>query len=1411
MIRINFTLFKKSWLSLLTLVFCMGFQLSYAQTQPCPIPGESVGCKANINVGLSEFCSLTITPDDLIADDISMCAAGTFIVDIAGTEMDTIQVGVGDSFDFQVGQTVRVEVRFAADSSIACWGNVLLEDKSPPTIECPRDTIVECTDDTSIAALGMPTVDETCGGFTVTDSDVVVEGDCEDGFLRLITRTFIVTNASGMTASCEQVITVNRQTIENGVDPPATAVLSCNEFGTGDDLIIPTTAEAGSPTIPINGEDVEISDGCGLFVDFTDEIYPECEGTTKIIRTFIILDHCTTPSVVRVEQLIKILDDEAPEITGLEDITVSTDFDVCSATFDLPTPTLTDNCANAASLTFSAAITSSEGGIIVAKACCPGEFEVRNLPILPAGDQHTITYTATDPCGNQSTADLSITVEDQVAPTMSCESFRKVTLQNSNLNEPSIVFARAFDDGSFDACGIVRFDVRRMDSCIDFDWTTNGAGIDSNEDGFVPDARDEGTGFIINDEEVDFGPAVPFSCCDIGNTVMVVLRATDAAGNTNFCMVEVEVEDKAPPVVDCPVDVLIECLDELPSVNEFLSEDQTDEFNTPTFAGTPEAPGDSLGFSNFVTDNCGATLYINQTGALDECGVGTITRTFVAVDAFGNRSEICDQDIDVENNDPFTITDEVCNSDATRSTTDGAEWPCDITLTCGIGGDLLPATLDGVDGVPDEDVRPQIQRNDRCDRITLNFEDEELTTVGNEECRKILRTWIITDWCQFELDRPSGVITAGVWRYTQLIKIEDNEAPVIDCPGTVSVDANSNCTAVVDLTVDATGNSCEGETLLYTFVLRNEDGSINAQGSGNDLEFTLPVGSYSITFSVEDFCGNVGENCTQLIFVEDNTGPSFSVITQTDVNLSGGQGELWPDEVELSIDDDCSDINATLIVRTGGDGQTEPPAGSMDGDGLFFDCDDLTAGASDGTVLIDFWAQDGSGNWSYVTILVNVDDSQGNCAPVAPTASVAGTIMTEELETVGGVTINIDGNASAMPTAMVTANDGAFNYDLATMMNYTVEPYRNDYVMSPNSGLTVYDLIIMGQHLLEDDDSFFLLDSPYKLIAADVNNSGTITLLDMIALRRVLLFIDSEFPNNTSWRFVEADYIFPNATAPFAQTVPTFTEATNINNLTIDQLNTDFVAVRIGDLNQSGSTSALAAAGDTRSRDGDLVFNVADQKLVAGNTYSVDVKANDFTNMLGYQFTLAFDQNAVEFEDFTAGALRGLTDDNFGFAKLNEGALTTVWSNTNGVSVNNDEVLFTLNFVAKKDGNLSDVISVDELRFTPAEAYTNNGELFDVAFNFDGKASEAGFSLGQNRPNPFRNETVIEFELPEATTATLTIYDVSGRVLKVIERDYTKGANMETINSSDLNATGVLYYQLDTPTQSATMKMIMMK
>ncbi len=86
----------------------------------------------------------------------------------------------------------------------------------------------------------------------------------------------------------------------------------------------------------------------------------------------------------------------------------------------------------------------------------------------------------------------------------------------------------------------------------------------------------------------------------------------------------------------------------------------------------------------------------------------------------------------------------------------------------------------------------------------------------------------------------------------------------------------------------------------------------------------------------------------------------------------------------------------------------------------------------------------------------------------------------------------------------------------------------------------------------------------------------------------------------------------------------------------------------------------------------------------------------------------------------------------------------------------------------------------------------------------------SGYLLEQNRPNPFREETTIGFVLPEAMTATLTVYDVTGRVLRSIKGDYSKGYQTVELRKQNLDGHAILYYRLDAKDFTATRKMILM-
>ncbi|HMX39489.1 MAG TPA: T9SS type A sorting domain-containing protein, partial [Saprospiraceae bacterium] len=102
--------------------------------------------------------------------------------------------------------------------------------------------------------------------------------------------------------------------------------------------------------------------------------------------------------------------------------------------------------------------------------------------------------------------------------------------------------------------------------------------------------------------------------------------------------------------------------------------------------------------------------------------------------------------------------------------------------------------------------------------------------------------------------------------------------------------------------------------------------------------------------------------------------------------------------------------------------------------------------------------------------------------------------------------------------------------------------------------------------------------------------------------------------------------------------------------------------------------------------------------------------------------------------------------------------------------------------------------------------YTGETEDRESVLGEEGDA----FRLMQNQPNPFAEETVIGFYLPAATTATLTVYEESGRMIYTAQGDYAKGLNSVKVDKAMLgNASGVLYYRITTDTDSATRKMIL--
>ena len=421
-------------------------------------------------------------------------------------------------------------------------------------------------------------------------------------------------------------------------------------------------------------------------------------------------------------------------------------------------------------------------------------------------------------------------------------------------------------------------------------------------------------------------------------------------------------------------------------------------------------------------------------------------------------------------------------------------------------------------------------------------------------------------------------------------------------------------------------------------------------------------------------------------------------------------------------------------------------------------------------------------------------------------ATVAGALKTEAVQGVEDAEVELNGSSNGTPMlnqVFTNVSGGyAFNNALPITANATVIPQLD---IDPLNGVNTWDLVLISRHILGLEP----LNTPYKLIAADANKSGTVTTFDIVELRKLILGTYNALPNNSSWRFVDKSQNFTDNANPFADVIR---ENLQIANIQANVSNGDFVAAKIGDVDGTATPNNLVSSDDRTA--GTLLFDIADRKVVAGETFTVNFKAAD--KVAGYQFTMNF--NGLEVLDIAPGA--GMTMDNFGVftsATLGEQAITT--------SANGTEGEFAVTFRAATAGQLSNMLGVSS-RITKAVAFTSatltsttlgagDANQLEVAFRYNNGGvstiAGVGFELYQNAPNPFVNKTVVGFHLPEAAEATLSVYDETGRVLYTTTGNFAKGYNAVSLERGVLNANGVLYYKLETVANSATKKMIQSK
>ena len=272
---------------------------------------------------------------------------------------------------------------------------------------------------------------------------------------------------------------------------------------------------------------------------------------------------------------------------------------------------------------------------------------------------------------------------------------------------------------------------------------------------------------------------------------------------------------------------------------------------------------------------------------------------------------------------------------------------------------------------------------------------------------------------------------------------------------------------------------------------------------------------------------------------------------------------------------------------------------------------------------------------------------------------------------VAGVTMNVTGSSTL---SGLTGPAGSYSLTVPSGGSYTVTPSKSGDTPLAN-GMSTFDLLLIRRHILAIPGA--ALDSPYKILAADANGSSSLSTFDILIFRQFILSNTSSIPAGL-WRFVPASYVFPDPLTPWSAP-----SNTSYASLATDVSGQNYVAIKMGDVNNSWSPPALAAQAKRKADlDKTVVFRLSNVTAQPGANVKALLTVEGFAGVGAAQFTLQWDSAVLRYTGLGDYGLRGLSEGNFGTSLAESGKLTFAWDDPEGtgMTVADGTTVFSINF-----------------------------------------------------------------------------------------------------------------------------------
>ncbi len=196
----------------------------------------------------------------------------------------------------------------------------------------------------------------------------------------------------------------------------------------------------------------------------------------------------------------------------------------------------------------------------------------------------------------------------------------------------------------------------------------------------------------------------------------------------------------------------------------------------------------------------------------------------------------------------------------------------------------------------------------------------------------------------------------------------------------------------------------------------------------------------------------------------------------------------------------------------------------------------------------------------------------------------------------------------------------------------------------------------------------------------------------------------------------------------------------------------------------------------------------SDHTVQPEETFTVDVTARGFQNILGSQFSVSWDSMAFEFRgaENLNEAFLDYPFDQFSFAQVSQGRLGFLWFDFSlaGISIEDDDILFSIRLKALQEesgthtfgfGGEPTAIEVADTAENVLEVEFFEGTLIIEGVSDIRNKNKASLVQINSAPNPFKEQTQVDIQFLRPVSAHITIHDVLGATLYQESANYQSG------------------------------------